>query len=216
MSSSISSRRPGVLSVALTLFLNGVLPLLLYVWLRKGHSEFVALLIASALPLVESALYYARFRKLDAFGLLMLAGMVLSMLLALVGGETKLLLLRGSAVTAVIGAAFLCSLCFPRPLMVPLARRFTSTHQHGDFDALWSIPYARRVYRIMTAVWGVILIGEAAVRTLLAWELSTTWFLAVSDIVFYSFIAAAALWTLYYRRMAAKKLALIRLGGSLS
>lgn len=212
MSSSISSRRPGIMSVALTLFLNGVLPLLLYVWLKKGHSEFMALLVASAVPLVESALYYARFRRLDAFGLLMLFGMVLSMLLALTGGEARLMLLRGSAVTALIGAVFLGSLAFPRPLIVPLARRFVSSQKHGDFDALWSIPYARRVYRIMTAVWGVMLLGEAAVRTLLVWELSTAWFLAVSDIVFYGFIAATALWTVYYRRSAAKKLEGIRLG----
>lgn len=51
------------------------------------------------------------------------------------------------------------------------------------FNELWESPAALRVFRIITAAWGVGLTGETSVRTVLAVVLSTGTFLAASPVL---------------------------------
>lgn len=57
----------------------------------------------------------------------------------------------------------------------------------------------------MTVVWGVALLGEAVVRTILVYELTVTEFLAVSNFVMYGFIGAAIVFTVSFRKRAKKR-----------
>ncbi|MEK0317257.1 VC0807 family protein [Cohnella sp. 56] len=193
--------------VILTLLFNGIVPWLLYIWLSGQMSSLAALSIATAVPLIENVWHLARHRKFDAFGALMLFTFVLTLVLVACGGSEKMLLVRESMVTGSVGLLFLASVGFRQPLMFHLAGRFIS---NPEFKGNWQYAYFRFVMRLMSAVWGILLLSEAAVRTYMAFELSTAQFLALSNFVLYGFIGAAIVWTAAYRKHSARRLAAIK------
>ncbi len=194
--------------VIFTLLVNGVVPWGLYVWLSHHMSSLMALSIATLVPLADNLYHLAKHRKLDAFGGLMLFTFLLTIILVALGGSEKLLLIRESLITGAVGLIFLVSLLFSRPLMFYLALRFIGK---GDFADNWKFGYFRYVMRLMTFVWGAILLVEATVKVILVFQLSTAQFLAVSNLVLYGFVGAAILWTVVYREKSSKRLAEIKL-----
>jgi hypothetical protein len=197
--------------VILTLLINGVVPWALYIWLSDYISSIAALSIATMVPLIDNFVHLAKHRKLDAFGSLMLFTFVLTIALVLMGGSEKILLVRESLITASVGLVFLGSLFFRRPIMYYLALRFIS---NNEFPTSWNYAYFRFVMRLMTFVWGIILTGEAAVRVVMVYQLSTERYLALSNFVLYGFIGAAVLWTVVYRRYSAAKFTRIKLNAA--
>lgn len=199
-----------VRGIVITLIINGIIPYFVYVLLKPHMTSFAALSAATLIPLVDNLIHLIRYKKLDAFAGMMLFTFILGLLLILMGGDERLLLIRESFVTVAVGMLFLVSLLFRRPLIYYLALRFTVPDKAADqaaFAAKWELPTFRSAIRLITWVWGLLLLAEAIVRTVLAYELSTAQFLAVSHFVFYGFIGAAILWTVSIRRRAAKHMA---------
>lgn len=189
--------------IIFTLLINGIVPWGIYVWTSDYMSSFAALSIATMVPLVDNLVHLIRHRKLDVFGSLMSLTFVLTLVLIALGGSEQVLLIRESMITGAVGLIFLGSLIFKRPLMFYLAMRFIG---NPDFEGNWQYDYFRYVMRLMTFVWGTILLIEAAVRTIMVYQLTTAQFLALSNFVLYGFIGAAIAWTVLYRRYSAKKL----------
>lgn len=189
--------------IYLTLFINGLVPWGLYMILTNYMSSVAALSIATLAPLADNLYFLMKRKKLDVFGLLMLFTFILTLCLVMLGGSEKLLLIKESFITAVVGFIFLVSLLLKKPLMFHLALRFIGTSGFADN---WKYDYFRFVMRLMTFVWGSILILEATVRITLVFVLSTATYLAISNIILYGFIGGAILWTVYYRRISGKRL----------
>ncbi|MFF2877190.1 VC0807 family protein [Gottfriedia sp. NPDC057991] len=194
--------------VIFTLVINGILPWVIYIMLSDYMSSILALSIATLIPLVDNVVHLWKHKRLDAFGGLMLFTLILTLLLVLLGGSEKVLLVRESLITASVGIIFLVSLLFKRPLMFYLGMRFI---QNNRFAENWNIKYFRFVMRLMTFVWGTMLLSEAVVRIIMVYDLSTERYLLFSNYVLYGFIGAAILWTVIYRRKSAKKLQEIKL-----
>ncbi|RDI41363.1 VC0807 family protein [Falsibacillus pallidus] len=193
--------------VIFTLVVNGLIPWILYVTLSNYMSSVEALSIAALAPLVDNVVHLAKHRKIDVFGGLMLFTLVLTIGLVLLGGNEKIILIRESLITASVGVLFIGSLLRKKPLMFSLGSRFLGEEL---FHENWQYPYFRFVMRTMTMVWGLILLCEAAVRVILVYSLSTAVYLAVSNVVFYGFIGAAILWTIFYRKKSRVKLERIK------
>ncbi|CAM3926531.1 VC0807 family protein [Cohnella lubricantis] len=213
---SLGTRKDILRSILITLLINGVLPYLVYEILRSHMTSLQALSIATVIPLLDNAYTLLKSRKLDVFASFMLTSFLLGLLVLTLGGNEQLLLVRESFVTAVLGLIFLATLLFPRPLIYYFALRFTvgsDPDRRAAFAANWQYPYFRFVLRLMTAGWGIALLGEAVVRTILVYELTVSQFLAVSNFVMYGFIGAAIVWTVCYRRYSHKKLKRIIKGG---
>lgn len=203
------TRKEIIRSIFITLLINGALPLVVYEVLRSHMSSFAALSIATIIPLLDNLVSLIKRRRLDVFAVFMLISFVLGMVMVSIGGSERLLLIRESFVTSIMGLIFLVSLFFPRPLIFYFAMRFTvgnDPQKTTDFSNNWKYPYFRFVLRLITIVWGVALLGEAIVRTLLVYQLSVAQFLAVSNFVMYGFIGAAILFTVAYRRHSKKRL----------
>ena len=163
-------------------------------------------------PLLDNLYHIVKHRKADAFGLFMLTAFVLSLLAFLLGGNEKLILMRESLVTGILGLIFIGSLFYSKPLIYHFAIRFSSndeSEQKGKFANNWEYSYFRFVIRLMTAVWGIALLAEAVIKTILVYELSISAFLAISQIIFYSVLGVTILWTVIYRRYAKTRLDLI-------
>jgi hypothetical protein len=94
-----------------------------------------------------------------------------------------------------------------KPIMFQLSLRFIGTKGYADN---WKYDYFRFVMRLMTLVWGLALVLEASVRITLVFMVSTATYLAISNIILYGFIGGAVLWTVYYRRISAKRLVFIK------
>ena len=51
-----------------------------------------------------------------------------------------------------------------------------------EFDTIWELPGVPRRFLFVTAVWGVALVAEAVVRTVLALTVATQTFLVITPI----------------------------------
>jgi hypothetical protein len=189
---------------------NLVLPWLAYTLAKPGHSEFVALIASSIPPLLWSVVELAWHRRLDALSMLVLGGIALSVIAMLLGGDARLLLVRESLISGLIGVAFLISLLFKRPLVYFLARatvvRQDAEHGAAHFNEWWQDARPRRAIRMITAVWGIGLTGEAALRVWFAWHWTPERFLAIAPTLGYVIAGTISLWTFWFvRRLRSAK-----------
>ena len=150
-------------------------PLVAYSLLRSaGLSSVSALVLSGAFPALGIAVGVARQRRVDAIGVLVLAGIAVGTVLGLVSGNARLMLVEGSVPTAVFGLLCLASLWSPRPLIYRFALEFmgADTPRGRDFEGLWRYPGFRHAFRLFTVVWGVTYLAEAAARVILSTSLS--------------------------------------------
>ncbi len=202
------SKKEIIKGIVITLLINGALPFVVYEVLRSHMSSIAALSIATIIPLLDNLLSLIKQRKLDVFAVFMLISFLLGIMMVSIGGSERLLLIRESFVTGILGIIFLVSLFFPRPLIFYFALRFTVGNDPDKTSAFadnWQYAYFRFVLRLITIVWGVALIGEAAVRSILVFKLTVTQFLAISNFVVYGFIGAALVFTVVYRKHSQKR-----------
>ncbi len=204
MSTLLKSR-----AIILKLLVNGLIPWLVYVVLSPYIGSLMALSVVTIIPLVDNLLYLVRYRTLDAFNVLMLVGFVLSLVMVLLGGSEKLLLMRESLVTVLVGLAFLGSLLLERPLIFHMTSRFS---KGVDPEHNWQYRYFRQVMRRLTLLWGVALVAEAGLKMLLISVLSTSQMLAISSPLFYAVIGLTVVVTIWYKRRAGAYMKQIKQG----
>ncbi|WP_344031599.1 VC0807 family protein [Streptomyces luteireticuli] len=177
-----------------------VLPFVTYGMLTDhGVSKVSALLLISLWPVVETLISLAVRRRVDEFGVMMLALMLLGALSALAYNSTELVFVKDSAITGLLGLVYLGSLALPRPLMFYLGRRFaTDGTPEGlaRWNGLWQYPGFRRTQYVMTAVWGVAFLLEAVVRVVLTYVLPTGAMVVVNNALPAVVVALLVAWTI--------------------
>ncbi|KOG17883.1 MULTISPECIES: VC0807 family protein [Streptomyces] len=195
----------------LTIGLNVVAPILTYDILTEDHgwSEFSALLLSSAWPVLDTAIVVAWRRKVDEFAVVTLVFLVITAVVSLVGAHTaRALLVKDSCVTGLFGLLCLATLLAPRPLMFYFGRKFATDGTPAStawWNGLWQYEGFRSTMRTMTLVWGVAYVAEALVRVALAYALPTKTMVALSPVMIYSVLAALGVWTAWFgKRRAAE------------
>ncbi|MEY2228128.1 MULTISPECIES: VC0807 family protein [Streptomyces] len=188
----------------LTIGFNVVAPIITYNVLTKDHgwSEFSALLISSAWPVLESAISLAWRRKLDEFAVVTLVFLVITAVVSLVGAHSaRALLIKDSGVTGLFGLLCLATLLAPRPLMFYFGRKFATDgtpESTAWWNGLWQYEGFRTTLTRMTLVWGLAYVAEAAVRVVLAYTLPTKTMVVLSPIMIYAVLGALGVWTAMY------------------
>ena len=131
------------------------LPLVAYYGLHAfGADTWVALLAATIVSGARSVWIVVRQRRFNPFSALMLAVFGVGLLLAFVTGDPKLIILKDSVFTGIVGIAFLLSLVIGRPLTLE-ARRSWSPKEAAEIDEAWRTnAAARHGYRVTSLVWG--------------------------------------------------------------
>ncbi len=178
-------------------------PLVAYQLLRSaGQSTVTALVLSGILPALGVAIKLVKRRRIDAVGILVLAGIAVGTILGLVTHDPKLVLMEGSVGTALFGLACLGSLRTSRPLIYRFALEFKGegTPQGQEFGSLWQYPAFRHAFNLFTIVWGVSYLAEAAARVALVELTSTATALAVSKFMPYVVAGALVLWMTSYGR----------------
>ena len=151
-------------------------------------------------PALGVAIGVIQHRRLDVVGAVVLAGIIVGTVVGLASHNARLVLVEGSVPTAVFGMACLGSLWARRPLMFSLAREFTGpdTTRGQEMTRLWQYEGYRRVFRVITAVWGVAFLIEAALRVVIVYNTSAGTALAISKVTPFVFAAIMCAWTVAY------------------
>ncbi|HTT53485.1 MAG TPA: VC0807 family protein [Streptosporangiaceae bacterium] len=191
-----------LLTIALIVIFDIAAPLVAYKVLRSaGLSAVTALVLSGVFPALGVTIGAVRNRRLDVVGALVLAGVVVGTVLGLVTHSARLVLVEGSVPTAVFGVACLGSLWAQRPLLFSVVREFTGpdTAKGREMTRLWHAePAFRRDFRVITAVWGVGFLVEAALRVVIVYNVSTGTALAISKVMPFVFGGVVSAWTLGY------------------
>ena len=188
-------------SVTMIVIFDVAAPLVAYQWLRSaGLTAVTALLLSGVFPALHVIINVIRHRRLDVVGALVLAGIVVGTVLGLVSHNARLVLVEGSVPTAVFGVACLGSLWARHPLMFSFAREFTGpdTAKGQEMTRLWQYEGYRRIFRVITVVWGVAFLLEAALRAVIVYNTSTGTALAISKATPFVFFAIMSAWTVAY------------------
>ncbi len=184
--------------------LNIVLPFLGFLVLDHEHVGTVTALTIVAIFPVAAILYgWVRTHHTDALSIVSLLFIVLGIATSFITGSARFLLLKESVFTGVFGLVFLGSLLRERPLGFYFGRQFVA---RGDpartarWDDLWQYPGFRHSQRVITAVWGVGWILDAAIRVVLVFMLSVTVFMVVSQVMFFCVFIGLFMWMMAYAR----------------
>src|SRR6201994_4282380 len=183
-------------------------PLRTYSMVRAaGLGAVPALLLSGVLPALGVLLGFARHRRVDTVGILVLAGVAVGTILGLISGNERLILAEGSVPTAIFGFACLGSLLTSRPLIFRFALEFigAGTPKGRDFADKWQYAGFRRVFRLFTLVWGAAYLAEAAARVVIIELASTGTALLVSKFMPYAVAALLIGWTNLYGRRARRR-----------
>ena len=194
---------------ALAFVVNVALPVLAY---RIGyvHYGLPGGLIASAIPLLAwISIDLVRFRHFDALSAVFLAGIAMSLLVLVSGASRWVGEAREPLVSGIIGVLFLLSLLMDRPLVFYLARSTVARERSGrerEFDMMWQThPALVKSIRLMTAVWGLGLVGENVVRLWMTCCMAGQHGHLLSAFVRYGTYAGLTVWTIVYRRIYIKR-----------
>lgn len=183
------------------LILDIAAPLVTYNLLRSaGMTTVAALVLSGVVPAFGVAAGIIRHHRLEVVGALVLAGIVVGAVLGLVTHSPRLVMTEGSVPTAVLGVACLGSLCTRRPLMFGFALEFIGpdTPNGREMTRLWQYEEYRRTFRVITTVWGIGFLLEAAVRVVIVYGTSTGTALASSKVAPFVWVAVLSAWTVAY------------------
>jgi hypothetical protein len=142
-----------------------------------GLSDVWALTIAGAATAVNALITTIRRRRLDALGLLVVAEVAVSVALAAITQDPRLILARPAVYLAVAGVVNLVSCVAGRPLSYTAA---TPMATKGDpvravaYERAWHhSPELRAIHRQLTAGIGLAMLVYAVLRVLIVYSFST-------------------------------------------
>lgn len=188
---------------------NFILPWLIYTLCVDQTGEFMALVWSSAPPLAWSLVELAWHRRVDALSMVVLGGILLSLLGMALGGDARLLLIRESLLSGLVGLIFVLSLALRLPLLFHLALAAQSRRDPARGRARflrWWVQQAgaQPLIRQLTLGWGLGLCGEALGRSYLAWVWPPERFLAVVPLCSYGFMGLMMAWSVWLARRLGK------------
>lgn len=170
-----------------------------------GAPDRVALLAATAAAGARLVWVAVRTRRMTWFAAVMLGVFGAGTALAFAGGDPRVLLLKDSATTAMIGVVFLVSLLGERPLTLSAAQTWRPGQARRLAELYRAEPAARRAFRVSALGWGAGLVGEAALRVPLAWLLPADVMMGLSTVMMITVMAGLAIWNAAYITRAARQ-----------
>jgi intracellular septation protein A len=143
---------------------------------------------ASLVPTISNIITFVKRQSIDIVGLLILIGLIAGVAGALFGGGQRLLLVRESLITGVLGLVlFISPFVMRRPIGYYVMREFLTANEalpHEHFDILWRTWYFRQGVRVVTIAWGALLLGEFVLRVFMALRMNIAFVLGASPFMF--------------------------------
>ena len=192
--------------LAFDLLVNGLLPWAGYVFLQSqyGWSDYHALLAVTVIPGAVALVSIVRKGRPDLVASVSLVMILLSLALAAASDDTRVLQIRESYITALMGLVFIGSSLAKKPVLWLLAKhQAKSEEQKASLEA----PQVRKMLGTVNAVWGWSFILEFGAKLWMIENLPISRVLALSPIMFYGVTAVTFLWTLWWLRRQTRRAA---------
>jgi len=191
-----------MLAILPSLLLDMVLPVVLFNLLARAGASTVDALVWSGLPPALHALYdWFKSGRAEPLAIVVLLFLAVGAATALWTGSVFIALIKDSFLTATFGLICLGSLLARRPLLFTITRQFAAGNDPARrhvWDARWSIPAFRRAQRVVTIVWGIAYLIEAAVRVAAALRLPPQQVVTLSPVLSFGVTVALILWMKRY------------------
>ena len=168
---------------------------------NQGASLTVALAISGVPPAAWILMGMLWRGRVDAVGVFVLSSIILATLIGLATGSGRLYLLDSAILTGVFGLVCLASLATPRPLMFHFALASNGgleSRRGREFADRWRYAAFRRVFVVMTVVWGVAFVVQAAINAAIIEATSTDKAFVINKILPYVFLGVLGAWTIVY------------------
>ena len=204
--------RPGSTATIVLSITDVVVPIGLYYLCRGvGLSELHALLISSVAPIASVVAQGLVTRRVDGLALFIGVVLVLNIAVALTAADPRTLLARDGWITGLAGLYFLASLRARRPFVFSIARPLAEGRlgpPGEDWDSVWDrFPLFRHVWRVLTDVWGVGPLADAAIRVVIAYALPVDVVPAVNGIQYaVVYVVLQVITQVYLRRSGLMRL----------
>ncbi|MEJ3749081.1 VC0807 family protein [Actinomycetes bacterium KLBMP 9797] len=167
-----------------------------------GVDAWLALVCGGTTALLRVGYVAVTRRRFAGLAALVVAAFTLLLAASLLTGDPRILLTRESMLSGSLGLVLLGSCAFRRPVMYSFMRRVNSGNAAllARWDELWRTqPPFRRVFTLMSAVWGAGLLAEAIVRIPLIYLLPIDAAAGVSTLLQLGTIGLLVGWSLWYR-----------------
>lgn len=188
------------------LVVNGFLPWAGYVFLQNqyGLSDYHALLAVTVIPGFFALVGIIRKGRPDLIASVSLVTILLSLGLAAASDDTRVLQIRESYITLIMGIVFVVSSMMKKPILWLLARHQAKSEEH---KAALEHPDRKKMLGTVNAVWGWSFVLEFAAKLWMIENLPISRVLALSPVMFYGVTAVTFLWTLWWLRRQMRKAA---------
>jgi hypothetical protein len=153
--------------------------------------------------LLRVASVAVRQRRLNGVAAFVAATFVVLLAASSVTGNDRILMARESILSGGLALLLLGSCLIERPLMYSLVRRLNADNVQklAHWDALWRTrPPFRRIFTLISLVWGVGLLTESVIRIPLIYLLPMDVMAGLSTLLQLAAIALLLAWTLWYRK----------------
>jgi hypothetical protein len=186
------------------LLLDLVFPVATYYALRAlAVDPWMALLGGAVVAKLRVLYVAARWRVFDTFAAFWTTVYAVSLIASFLTGDERFLLVKDSFATAVAGLFFLSSCLAGRPVAYYSIRRLLAAQPEraGRMEGMWQAsPDYRRVFRVMSVVWGTGLLAEAVARVPLVYLLPTDVMAGLSSLMFATTMILLAAWNIWYAK----------------
>jgi hypothetical protein len=184
-----SGRGAGTAAALRPLVIDVGVPLGSYYLLHEafGLNVWLALALSSIAPAVRTALSLAAERKPNLLAMLMLAVNLAGIAVSFLTGDPRAMIAKDSLVSSVIAIAILVSVAARRPLMSAGLKPFL-TRGKPERTAAWDRLSARssrfrRLEKLFSAIWGLLLLADCAARLAGAYALPVTTMVWLSTVL---------------------------------
>lgn len=199
---AVWGRGRGASLVSLAVFDIGGPLALYYGLLAAGASTVEALVASGFLPAVGIFLGVRRHRRIDAIGVVVLAGILLGTVVGLASDNARLVLIDGTVPTLVLALACFGSLGTSRPFMFRVVLQFVGADstKGQEFQTYWQHRGFRRTFRVITTVWGAVFLVETAVQVVVIEMASASTAKTTANLMPIAVAGLAIAWTVLYGR----------------
>lgn len=193
----------------ITVVFEVIVPMVLFYGLRAaGVSQWWALMAGVLVAAPYVGWTVARNRRVDLAALFTLSVLVLSVVLGLLADDPRTLAIR-EGWTAALGGLFglwmLVTVVAGQPAQLTLGRAIAEVKRGAEGAAAWAARWDsdarfRRGLRIDTAVWGAVLLANAAVHVVLVYTLPIDLISLVTTAEWFASLACLITWHVWYIR----------------
>ncbi|CAK4074943.1 unnamed protein product [Aphanomyces euteiches] len=192
-------------AICKTMFISVVSPILIYNIASKQTSKANALLLSGIPPAIDSMVAMIRHRRIDVVPSLMVVSISLSALIAGLSQDPKLLLVKDSFFTCIIGTAFLASTFWEKEdIMWTHKRQHRGPEAKAEMDAMYTKPEVKAHSKRVCRVWGGGLLIEAAIRITMIYSLSVDAVAYTSPLLMVVTLTSLGIWTRWFSGAASQ------------